>query len=427
MNPTRRHVLRLTAASLALPLAARGARSAPKMIGRAKPRVVIVGGGAGGASLARAVQKDAAGAIDVTLVEPQKTYTSCFFSNLVIGGYRTLDQITHGYDRLRGEGITLATTPATSIDRDNKDVILAGKRVPYDRLVLAPGIELKYESVPGYSEAAGTVMPHAWKTGAQAELLAKKLNALNDGDTVVVVAPPNPARCPPAVYERVSMFAHVLKGKGHTKSKIIVLDLKPSFPLQPLFQEAWEKYFPGMIEWQDPQMHGGIKRVDAKSNEVVTDLATYKAALVNVIPAQTAGKIARDAELVDASGFCPIDPDSMKSTVDRNIYVIGDACASGDMPKSAFSAVSQAKVAAQAIRGELADARPFAARYAATCWSLLETDDSVKTGGTYEPRGGRIGQVTSVVSEKSETAEVRKTNYRDALDWYASVTAAMFG
>ena len=430
MKPTRRHVLRFTAASLALPFAAQAAprrQPRPAVIGSAKAKVVIVGGGAGGATLARLLQKDAAGAIDVALVEPQKTYASCFFSNLVVGGYRTLDQITHSYDKLRGEGITLLASAAGPIDRDNKDVMVAGKRVPYDRLVLAPGIDFNFESVPGYSEAASTIMPHAWKTGAQAELLAKKLNALNDGDTVVVVAPPNPARCPPAVYERASMFAHVLKGKGHTTSKIVVLDLKPSFPLQPLFQESWEKYFPGMIEWQDPQVHGGIKRVDAKAGEIVTDLATYKAALATIVPAQVAARIARDAGLADASGYCPIDPDNMKSTVDRNIYVIGDSCASGDMPKSAFSAISQAQVAAQAIRGELADARPFAARYATTCWSLLETDDSVKTGGTYEPRDGRIRQVTPVGSEKSDTAEVRKANYQDALAWYDGAVAGMFG
>jgi sulfide dehydrogenase [flavocytochrome c] flavoprotein chain len=427
MVTTRRHVLRLAAASLALPLATRSALSAPKVVGRAKPRVVIVGGGAGGATLARALQKDAAGAIDVTLVEPQKSYTTPFFSNLAIGGYRAFPSLTFTYDKLAREGVTIATTPATSIDGNNKDAILAGRRVPYDRLVLAPGIDLKYDSVPGYSETAALAMPHAWKTGAQAELLAKKLNALSDGDTVVVIAPPNPARCPPAVYERVSMFAHVLKGKGHTKSKIVVLDTKPSFPLQPLFQESWEKYFPGMIEWQDPQMHGGIKRVDPKTGEVVTDLATYKAALANVIPAQMAGKIARDAGLADDTGFCPIDPDSMKSTVDRNVYVIGDACASGDMPKAASSAASQAKIAAQAIRGELADARPFAARYATACWSLLETDDGVKIGGTYEPRGGHIKQATSVLSQIGETAEVRKANQGQSLDWYAATTADMFG
>ena len=426
MTRNRRHVLRL-AGSLVLPLTTYPALCAPRVVGRAKGKLVIVGGGAGGATLARAVQKDAAGAIDVTLVEPQKSYTTPFFSNLAIGGYRTFASITHGYDKLRGEGVTLATTAATAIDRDSKDVILAGRRVPYDRLVLAPGIDLKYDSVPGYSEAAAAAIPHAWKTGAQAELLAKKLDALRDGDTIMVIAPPNPARCPPAVYERVSMFAHVLKGKGYAKSKIVVFDQKPSFPLQPLFQESWEKYFPGMIEWQDPQMHGGIKRVDPKNNEVVTDLATYKAALANVIPAQTAAKIAHDAGLADDTGFCPIDADTMKSSVDRNILVLGDACASGDMPKSAFSAVSQAKVAAQVIRGELADARPVQARYAATCWSLLETDDSVKIGGTYEPRAGRIRQVTSVLSQPGEGTDVRKANDQDSRAWYDGIVAEMFG
>ncbi|MEA2928235.1 MAG: sulfide dehydrogenase [flavocytochrome c] flavoprotein chain [Hyphomicrobiales bacterium] len=427
MKSTRRHVLRLAAGSLALPLAAHSGLAAPKMIGRAKAKLVVVGGGAGGTTLARAVQKDAAGAIEVTLVETQKSYTTPFFSNLFIGGYRTLGSLTFSYDKLRQEGVTLALAPATSIDRDNKDLILAGRRVPYDRLVLAPGIELKYDSVPGYSETAALTMPHAWKSGAQAELLAKKLNALSDGDTVVVIAPPNPARCPPAVYERVSMFAHVLKGKGHTKSKIVVLDTKPSFPLQPVFQESWEKYFPGMIEWQDPQMHGGIKRVDPKTGEVVTDLASYKAALANVIPAQFAPRIASAAGLTDDTGFCPIDADTMKSSVDRNIYVLGDACASGDMPKSAFSAVSQAKVAAQVIRGELADARPVTARYATSCWSMLETDDSVKIGGTYEARGGRIRQVTSELSQTGEAAGVRKKNDQDASAWYAAVTTDMFG
>jgi NADPH-dependent 2,4-dienoyl-CoA reductase/sulfur reductase-like enzyme len=223
------------------------------------------------------------------------------------------------------------------------------------------------------------------------------------------------------------MFAHVLKTKGFTKSKIIVLDTKPSFPLQPLFQEAWENYFPGVIEWQDPQMHGGIKRVDPAANEVVTDLATYKAALVNVIPAQMAGKIARDGELTDATGFCPVDPDTMKSSIDRNIFILGDAASAGDMPKAASSAVSQARVAATVIRGEFADARPFDTRYAATCWSTIATDDAVMIGGSYMPRGGRIQQAVSTLSQKGESAEVRKANAQRSLDWYGTITAEMFG
>ena len=181
------------------------------------------------------------------------------------------------------------------------------------------------------------------------------------------------------------MFAHVLKSKGHKKSKIVALDAKDTFSKQALFMEGWEKHYPGVVEWQDPKMHGGIKGVDPKSGEVKTDLGSYKAELVNVIPAQMAGKIARDAGVTDASGFCPIHPESMKSKQDANIFVVGDACIPGDMPKSAFSANSQAKVAAMTIRGELTGSRTFPPRYANTCWSLIALDDDVKVGGTYVP------------------------------------------
>src|SRR5829696_9364033 len=259
----------------------------------------------------------------------------------------------------------------------------------YDRLVVAPGIDLRFDSVPGYSEQAAEVMPHAWKAGPQTQALKKQLDALSDGSLIVMVAPPNPYRCPPGPYERVSMMAHVLKAKGHKASRIVVLDPKDSFSKQGLFQEGWERHYPGMVEWQDPKMHGGIKGVDASAMKVRTDLETYKAALVNVIPAQMAGKIARDAGLANQTGFCPVDPASMKSASDPNVYVVGDACIPGDMPKSAFSASSQAKVAAMMVRGELAQARTFPARYTNTCWSLIETDDTVKVGGAYEAKTAR--------------------------------------
>jgi sulfide dehydrogenase [flavocytochrome c] flavoprotein chain len=293
--------------------------------------------------------------------------------------------------------------------------------------VVAPGIDIKFDSVPGYSEAAAEMMPHAWKPGAQTELLVRKLNTVKDGDTIVMVCPPNPYRCPPGPYERVSMFAHVLKSKGFTKAKIVVLDPKPNFSKQPLFQEGWEKHYPGMVEWQDPKMHGGIKGVDPTTGEVKTDLANYKAALANVIPAQMAGKIARDAGLADQSGFCPIDPDNMKSKMDTNVFVVGDACIPGDMPKSAFSANSQAKVAAMVIAGELANKRTFPARYSNTCWSLIAADDDVKIGGTYEAGEGKLKAVTTFVSQKGEAADLRKQNYRESIDWYNGIVADVFG
>jgi sulfide dehydrogenase [flavocytochrome c] flavoprotein chain len=420
---TRRRFTALASASLAAaPLCA------PRALGQAKPKLVVIGGGPGGGTLARYVNKDAAGAIDVTLVEPMKNFTTCFFSNLYVGGFRDFESITHGYDKVARAGVRVVHEWASAIDRERKAVRLAsGMRLPYDRLAVAPGIDLKWESVPGYSEAAAETMPHAWKAGAQSRLLAKRLDALVDGDLVVMVAPPNPYRCPPGPYERVSMMAHVLKSKGHKRSRIVIVDPKPAFSKQALFMEGWEKHYPGMIEWHDPKMHGGIKEVDVRNNEVRTDLATHKAALVNLLPAQMAGRIAREAGLANETGFCPIDPESMKSKIDGNVFVIGDACIPGDMPKSAFSANSQAKVAAMAIRGELSDGRIFPARYSNTCWSLIAPDDDIKIGGSYEPAEGKIKQVTSFVSGKGEAADIRRQNYRESLDWYAAIVADVFG
>ena len=420
---TRRNFTALAGASfVAAPL------FAPRAFGQTKQKLVVIGGGPGGGTVARQVNKEAAGAIEVTLIEPQRQFTTCFFSNLCVGGFRSLESITHDYGKVAREGVRVVNEWASAIDRERKTVRLVdGRRLPYDRLVVAPGIDLKYESVPGYSEAAAEAMPHAWKAGAQTQLLTKRLDALVDGDLVVMIAPPNPYRCPPGPYERVSMFAHVLKRKGHKRSTIIVVDPKPAFSKQALFMEGWEKHYPGMIQWHDPKMHGGIKGVDPRTNEVMTDLATHKAALVNVIPAQMAGRIARDAGLANETGFCPIDPGSMKSRMDANVFVLGDACIPGDMPKSAFSANSQAKVAAMVIRGELTGSRTFPARYANTCWSLIAPDDDVKVGGTYEPGEGKITQASTFVSQKNEAADIRKQNYQESLDWYGGIVADVFG
>jgi len=398
------------------------------VLAQGKPKVVIIGGGPGGGTAARYIAKESNGAIDVTFIEPQKTFTTCFFSNLYVGGFRDYKSLTHNYDKVKKSGVKVVHAMATAIDRDKKQVVIAGgQRIAYDRLLVAPGIDLKYDSVPGYSEAAAEIMPHAWKPGAQTQLLVKKLNALKDGDQIVMIAPPNPYRCPPGPYERASMFAHVLKKKGHKKSRIVILDPKPNFSKQAVFAEGWENHYPGMIEWQDPKIHGGIKGVDAKTGMVKTDLSDYKAALVNVIPAQMAGKIARDANLTNASGFCPIDAASMKSTVDPNIFVVGDASIAGDMPKSAFSANSQAKVAAMIIRSELTQSRAFPARYSNTCWSLIAPDDDIKVGASYEPKDGAIKATNTFVSQKGEAADLRKQNYKESVDWYNGITADIFG
>ena len=420
---TRRHfglLLGAGTASLALPTYLRA---------QDKPRVVVVGGGAGGATAAKYIAKDSDGAIDVTLIEDSDTFTTCFFSNLYLGGFRDFSSITHGYDELVSKyGINKVTGMAMSVDRAAKTVTMAdGATIPYDRLVLSPGIDLIYDSVPGYSEAAAEIAPHAWKAGAQTELLKAKLDALSNGQNIVMVAPPNPYRCPPGPYERVSMMAHVLKSKGFTDSKIIIIDPKEKFSKQALFQEGWQKHYTGMVEWYGPDVHGGIQSIDANAGTVETDLDTFAGALLNVIPAQRAGAIAISAGVANENGFCPVDATSMRSTMDEAIYVIGDASIAGDMPKSGFSANSQAKVAAMNIRSDLTSSTAFPAKFSNTCWSLIETDDGVKVGAQYEPQDGKITSVGSFISQTGEDADLRKATYEESIGWYDGIVADMFG
>lgn len=410
-------------------LAASAMLGAPMVRAQGKPRVVVIGGGPGGATAAKYIAKDSQGAIEVVLVEPKESFVTCFHSNLYLGGFKSFDEITHKYDKLASTyGIRHVRQWANAIDRDKREVVLGdGSRIGYDRLVVSPGIDLRYDSVPGWGKEHEEVMPHAWLAGPQTQLLRKQLDGVKDGGTIVMIAPPNPYRCPPGPYERVSMMAHQLKSTGRTKSKIIVLDPKETFSKQGLFQQGWERHYPGMVEWLGPKVHDGIKSVDPKTMTVTTGFETYKdCALVNVIPAQRAGKIAVDAGLTNASGYCAINPENMKSAVDQNIYVLGDASIAGDMPKSGFSANSQAKVAALMVRGELTGARTFPARYTNTCWSLIAPDDTVKVGGRYEPKPDKITAAETFVSKTDENAEYRKQVQAENMGWYAGIIADMF-
>lgn len=410
--------------------AAAVASSAPAgfVRGAGKPRVVVIGGGAGGATAARYIAKDSRGAIDVTLIEPTRKYYSCFFSNLYLGGLRDLPSIGHTYDRLAsGHGINVVHEWATGVNRAAKTVQLAsGESVAYDALVVSPGIGFKYKDLPGYSVEAAGKMPHAYKAGTQTTLLKNMINAMPAGGTFLMVAPPNPFRCPPGPYERVSMVAHVLKQKNPT-AKIIIVDAKEKFSKGALFTEGWQKHYPGMIEWIGSDVHGGIKSVNAGEMTVETDFDTFRGDVVNVIPPQKAGHIAQLAGLTDAKGWCPIVPATMQSKMDPAVYVLGDASIAGDMPKSGFSANSQAKVCAMAVRGALTGSKTFPARYRNTCWSLIETDDGVKVGANYEATSEKIARTDGFISKTGEGADLRKKTYEESVGWYSAITADMFG
>ncbi|GGC17963.1 cytochrome c [Marivita lacus] len=392
-----------------------------------KPKVVVVGGGAGGATAARYIAKDSAGEIDVTLIEPSRSYYTCFFSNLYIGGFWEIENLAHSYGKLAADyGINVVHDWATGVDRDAKTVALAGGgSVPYDRLILSPGIDFVDGAVPGWDVSAQNAMPHAYKGGSQTELLKAQIMAMPEGGTYVMVAPPNPYRCPPGPYERISMVAHQLKANNPT-AKIIIADPKESFSKQALFEEGWQKHYSGMVTRIGPDFGGGNVTVDPAAMTVDIDGEVVKADVVNVIPAQKAGLICEAAGLTDGN-WAPVDGASMVSRMDENIHILGDATNQGDMPKSGYSANSQAKVAAMAVRGALTGSRVFPAKYSNTCWSLIATDDGVKVGAAYEPNEEKIASVSSFVSQTGEDEAMRKATYEESIGWYEGITTDMFG
>ncbi|MBY6154168.1 NAD(P)/FAD-dependent oxidoreductase [Vannielia litorea] len=391
------------------------------------PRVVVIGGGAGGATAARYIAKDSEGAIDVTLIEPTRTYYTCFFSNLYIGGFRDLQSIAHSYGTLASEyGINVVHDWATGVDRDAKTVALAGGgSVPYDKLVISPGIDFIDGSVPGWSLLSQNKMPHAYKAGSQSELLKAQIEAMPEGGTYCMVAPPNPYRCPPGPYERISMVAHVLKERNPT-AKILIVDPKEKFSKQGLFEEGWQNHYTGMVERIGPDFGGDKVEVNPDEMTVSIDGSVEKVDVCNVIPAQKAGLIAEAAGLTDGN-WAPVNPTDMSSKMDADIHVLGDASAQGDMPKSGFSANSQAKVAANAIRGALTGSRVFPAKFSNTCWSLIATDDGVKVGANYEPTEEKIASTDSFISQTGEDAALRKATFEESIGWYSGITADMFG
>jgi NADPH-dependent 2,4-dienoyl-CoA reductase/sulfur reductase-like enzyme len=408
-------------------VAASAAVSAPMLMASRRPRVVVVGGGAGGATAARYIAKDSKGAIDVTLVEPTRTYYTCFFSNLYIGGFRTISSIGHTYGTLASEyGINVVHDWAVGVDRDAKTVSLAGgSTLNYDRLVLSPGIDFIEGSVPGWDLTTQNAMPHAYKAGSQSELLKAQIESMPQGGLYCMVAPPNPYRCPPGPYERVSMVAHVLKETNPT-AKILIVDPKEKFSKQALFEEGWQNHYGGMIERIGPDFGGQNFSVNADEMTVNIDGEVTKVDVCNVIPAMKAGGICELAGITEGN-WAPVSGHTMQSRIDENIHVLGDATNQGDMPKSGFSANSQAKVAAMAVRGALTGSKVFPAKFSNTCWSLVNTDDGIKVGATYQATDEKIAKVDGFVSQTGEDSALRKATYEESVGWYAGITTDMFG
>ena len=424
MMITRRRFLELgvvaTASAAVLPV--------PTLAQGAAPRVVVVGGGFAGASCARAL-RHVDPRIAVTLIEASPTFTACPFSNGVIAGLRELSAQQFTYEHVAADGITIARQLATAMDVPGKAVVLLdGRRVPYDRLVLAPGIDIRWGALPGYDEPTATQMPHAWKAGEQTLLLRRQLEAMEDGGLVVISAPANPFRCPPGPYDRASLIAHYLKTKK-PKSKLLVLDAKDTFSKQRLFQAAWAELYPGLLEWVPLSKGGNVTSVDGATRTLVTDFGKHQAKVANVIPPQKAGRIAELAGVADRSGWCPIDPVTFESKLQPGIHVIGDAAIAGAMPKSAFAANSQAKTCAAAVALLLTGGTPPTPKLINTCYSLVAPAYGISVAGVYAPSNGQLADVpgSGGVSPSDAPRASRAAEAVLAEAWFRTITGEVFG
>ena len=416
----RRALTGLAAGSAALA----GLALAPAVRGAVQPRVVVIGGGAGGLSVARRLAD--AGGIAITVIEANPRYLACFWSNHLYGGMASRDEITFGYDKVRAAGVEVLHARATAVDRDRREVrTQAGERLGYDRLVMAPGIE--FAEVDGYDAAAREAMPHAYDTDpASHDMLLGQLRDMPDGGKVLVSVPSGPYRCPPAPYERVNLIAHYLK-RNKPNSRIQVVDAKNHFLHQAVTQDAWNDLYEGMIEWLPADFIGDVVEVDAGRRTLKTEFDNFSGDVVNFIPPQRADRLARLTGLTDAEGFCPVDYPSMRSTRDGRIFVVGDAVEAHTMPKAATSAMSQARSCAGQIEADLLDRAPPEPRLELACYSFLDPEHAVINESTYQPTGdGGIERVSARNSDAGESAQVRRNQAAKAERWWRGVKLHLF-
>ena len=402
----------------------RRALLATPALAQSAPRVVVIGGGFGGASCARALHGLG---LHTTLVEANPIYTACPFSNAVIAGLRPMEAQRFGYNGIRAAGIAVIHQAATGVAP--RQVTLAdGTTLPFDRLVLSPGIALRFDALQGYSEAAANTLPHAWQAGAQTMLLRDQLAAMPDRGTVIITVPANPYRCPPGPYERASLVAHYLKTRK-PRAKLLVLDAKDAFSKQRLFEQAWAALYPGLLEYVPLSGGGRVTAIDAVTRTVSTDFGDHQADVINPIPPQQAGAIAAIAGTTDRSGWCPVNPGTFESRLVPGIHIIGDAATLGAMPKSAFAAHAQARVCATAIHALLTGRQPQIPRLLNTCYSLVAPGYGISIAGAYRPDGDLLADIPGAggPSPLDAPAATRAAEAAFAEDWFTTVTEDAFG
>src|SRR6266436_2208053 len=375
LRPTRRQFVKASAAGACecvfpLPLLAQGRQ----------PRIVVIGGGFAGATAARFL-KCTDPRLDVTLVEPNPVFAACPFSNEVIASLRDMRAQLFGYDRVATAGVVVVHQAATAIDGQARTVTLGnGGKLAYDRLVLAPGSDLRFDALPGYDAAAAERMPHAWKAGEQTLLLRRQLDA------------------------------------------------KDTFSMQRLFENAWQELYPN-LEWVPVSSGGNPTGVDAAAMTVSSDFDTYKAAVANVIPPQKAGRIAELAGTADRTGWCPVDPKTFESHLVPGIHVLGDAAIAGAVPKSAFAGNAAAKICAAAVAKLVRGETPAEPKFVNTCYSKAAPDYGFSVAGVYQPMNGQWLEIEGAggISPVDAPRAFRSQEAKFGNGWFNTITSEIFG
>jgi sulfide dehydrogenase [flavocytochrome c] flavoprotein subunit len=430
MTLDRRNFIKLlgSASGLAIAGCATGpgvsSGSAAEIMPKTTRRVVVVGGGYGGTIAAKYIRMMDK-SIEVVLVEKNDHFVSCPFSNLYIGGILPdLSPLTIKYDKLvANHGIKFVQANVTAIDPAAHTVVTDKGTLKYDRLVMSPGIDFRTEEIEGYdAKSTPELMPHAWKAGPQSVLLRKQLEAMHDGGTVVLSVPLSPFRCPPGPYERTSMIAHYLKAHK-PKSKIIVVDANPDIASKgPLFRKGWDMHYKGLIDYRK------ASKVTAIGNKsvLIEGLDEVKGDVINLIPPQRAAKIAQQAGLVgEDKKWCPIVADTFESTLQKDIHVIGDSSIAGAMPKSGYSANSEAKVCATNVVNLMNSRSVMPMSGINTCYSYLSADEAISVAAVYASKDGKIISVPNSGGVSPADWSMAKTEAIYAKSWLNNILTEM--
>lgn len=381
--------------------------AAKEVMPKSGRRVVVIGGGYGGSTAAKYVRMNDP-SIEVVLIERNRQFVSCPFSNLYIGGLmKDMSPLTIGYDKLAANhGIKMVYDEVTAIDPAARKVVVGGGTIAYDRLIVSPGIDFRFEDIKGYDPIeTPKLIPHAWKAGEQTVLLRKQLEAMRDGGVVVMTVPLTPFRCPPGPYERASMIAMYLK-QAKPKSKIIVLDSNPDIVSKAgLFKKGWAKNYKDIIDYRGAKK---VTEVNAKTRTVLVEgLEDIKGDVVNLIPPQRAGHIAVKAGLVGPDkNWCPVNPTTFESTIHKDIHVIGDASIAGAMPKSGYSANSEAKVCAMNVVALMNGKEITELSGINTCYSFITAKEAVSVTGVYKVDKGAIIAAPGSVGVSPDLSEL---------------------